>query len=104
MKQMSYVTRWLYSTSHKDIAILYLAFGMISSVIGTAMSALIRIELASGNSQIFHENNQAYNVIITGHGVVMIFLFIMPVIIGAFGNLLLFLSSILPLLNSLIII
>lgn len=86
MKQMSYVTRWLYSTSHKDIAILYLAFGMISSVIGTAMSALIRIELASGNSQIFHENNQAYNVIITGHGVVMIFLFIMPVIIGAFGN------------------
>ena len=59
---------------------------MISSVVGTAMSALIRIELASGNSQIFHENNQAYNVIITGHGVVMIFLFIMPVIIGAFGN------------------
>lgn len=88
MKQMSYVTRWLYSTSHKDIAILYLAFGMISSVVGTAMSALIRIELASGNSQIFHENNQAYNVIITGHGVVMIFLFIMPVIIGAFGKML----------------
>ena len=45
MKQMSYVTRWLYSTSHKDIGILYLGFGMLSAMIGTGMSVIIRMEL-----------------------------------------------------------
>lgn len=86
MKQMSYITRWLYSTSHKDIAILYLGYGMIASMVGTGMSVIIRMELSSGNSQFFHGNNQAYNVLITGHAIAMIFLFVMPVIIGAFGN------------------
>nr|YP_008474870.1 cytochrome c oxidase subunit 1 [Meyerozyma guilliermondii]AGS44075.1 cytochrome c oxidase subunit 1 [Meyerozyma guilliermondii] len=83
---MSYITRWLYSTSHKDIAILYLGYGMIASMVGTGMSVIIRMELSSGNSQFFHGNNQAYNVLITGHAIAMIFLFVMPVIIGAFGN------------------
>lgn len=86
MKQMSYVTRWLYSTSHKDIAILYLGFGMISAMVGTGMSVIIRMELSNGNSQFFHGNNQAFNVIVTGHAIAMIFLFVMPVLIGAFGN------------------
>lgn len=43
MKQMSYITRWLYSTSHKDIAILYLGYGMIASMVGTGMSVIIRM-------------------------------------------------------------
>lgn len=86
MKQMSYVTRWLYSTSHKDIAILYLGYGLIASMVGTGMSVIIRMELTNGNSQFFHGNNQAYNVLITGHAIAMIFLFVMPVIIGAFGE------------------
>lgn len=86
MKQMSYITRWLYSTSHKDIAILYLGFGLISAMVGTGMSVIIRMELSNGNSQFFHGNNQAFNVLVTGHAIAMIFLFVMPVIIGAFGN------------------
>lgn len=86
MKQMSYVTRWLYSTSHKDIGILYLGFGMLSAMIGTGMSVIIRMELSNGNSQFFHGNNQAFNVIISGHALLMIFFFIMPVWMGAFGN------------------
>lgn len=73
MKQMSYVTRWLYSTSHKDIGILYLGFGMLSAMIGTGMSVIIRMELSNGNSQFFHGNNQAFNVIISGHALLMIF-------------------------------
>lgn len=85
-KQMSYVTRWLFSTSHKDIGILYLGFGMISAMVATSMSVIIRMELSSGNSQFLHGNNQAYNVLVTGHAIAMIFLFVMPVLIGAFGN------------------
>ena len=86
MKQMSYVTRWLFSTSHKDIAILYLIYGMISAMVATGMSVIIRMELASGNSQFFHDNHHAFNVLVTGHAIAMIFLFVMPILIGAFGN------------------
>lgn len=86
IKEMSYTTRWIFSTSHKDIGILYLAFGMISAMVGTAMSVIIRLELSNGNSQFFHGNNQAFNVLVTGHAIAMIFLFVMPVLIGAFGN------------------
>lgn len=83
---MSYVTRWLFSTSHKDIGILYLAFGIISAMAATAMSVIIRLELSSGNSQFLHGNNQVFNVLVTGHAILMIFFFVMPVLIGAFGN------------------
>lgn len=83
---MNNLTRWLFSTSHKDIAILYLVYGLISAFIGTGMSILIRLELTGPNSQLLNNNNQIYNVLITGHAISMIFLFIMPVIIGSFGN------------------
>jgi hypothetical protein len=86
VKPMSFVDRWLFSTSHKDIAILYLGFGIISAMVATGMSVIIRMELSSGNSQFLHGNNQVFNVMVTGHAIAMIFLFVMPVIIGAFGN------------------
>nr|YP_003204914.1 endonuclease [Millerozyma farinosa]CAY39284.1 Endonuclease, COX1 group I intron encoded [Millerozyma farinosa] len=86
MKQMSYMTRWTYSTSHKDMAMTYLMYGMMSAMMGTGMSVMMRAELSNGNSQFFHGNNHAFNVIITGHAMAMIFLFVMPVTMGAFGN------------------
>lgn len=86
MHKMSYITRWLFSTSHKDIAILYLGYGMISSMVATAMSVIIRLELSGSNPQFLQGNNQVFNVMVTGHAIAMIFLFVMPVLIGAFGN------------------
>lgn len=84
--RMSYITRWLYSTSHKDIAILYLGYGLISALVGTAMSVIIRMELSAPNAQFLQGNGQVFNVLITGHAIAMIFLFVMPVLIGAFGR------------------
>lgn len=81
---MSYTTRWLFSTSHKDIGILYLIYGMISAMVATAMSVIIRLELSGPGDQFLHENRQVYNVLVTGHAIAMIFLFVMPVLIGAF--------------------
>jgi len=79
-------SRWLFSTNHKDIGVMYIIFGAFSAILGTTMSVLIRMELSQPASQILNGNYQLYNVLITGHAFLMIFFFVMPVIISGFGN------------------
>lgn len=67
---------------------MYLIFALISGLIGTAYSVLIRLELSGPGVQ-FIEDNQLYNSIITSHAIVMIFFMVMPAMIGGFGNFLL---------------
>ena len=63
-------------------------FALVSGLIGTAFSVLIRLELSGPGVQ-FIQDNQLYNSIITSHAIVMIFFMVMPAMIGGFGNFLL---------------
>lgn len=59
---------------------------MIGGVFGSIYSFLIRLELSSPGSIIFEGNFQLYNVVVTSHGLIMIFFMLMPILISGFGN------------------
>src|ERR687898_712868 len=77
--------RWMYSTNHKDIGTLYLLFSFCAGLVGAAFSILMRMELQEPGLQFF-SNPQAFNVVVTGHGLIMVFFLVMPALIGGFGN------------------
>ncbi|ABA89764.2 cytochrome c oxidase, coo3-type, cytochrome o subunit I [Syntrophotalea carbinolica DSM 2380] len=78
---------WIFSTDHKRIGLLYLYSISTFFAVGVTLGLLIRLELIAPGSTIVGPDT--YNALFTLHGVVMIFLFIIPGIPAAFGNILL---------------
>ncbi|HMR30951.1 MAG TPA: cytochrome c oxidase subunit I [Geminicoccaceae bacterium] len=78
--------RWMMSTNHKDIGTLYFVFAFCAGIIGMIMSLIFRAELMVPGDQIYGGDYHFHNVLITAHGLIMIFFFVMPALIGGFGN------------------
>jgi len=75
---------WLTSTDHKRIGILYLISLTIFLIVGIIFGLLMRLELLTPGKTIM--DAQTYNSIFTLHGVIMIFLFVVPGLPAVFGN------------------
>jgi cytochrome c oxidase subunit 1 len=86
-----FFTRWFCSTNHKDIGTLYIIFSILAGLIGGAFSVMMRAELQDPGVQFLLDGAGApdghmWNVIITAHGLIMVFFVVMPGLIGGFGN------------------
>src|SRR3954465_11588993 len=80
-----FVARWFFSTNNKDIGTLYIIFSIAAGIIGGLFSVIMRAELQAPGTQIVTDG-QLWNVIITAHGLIMVFFVVMPAMIGGFGN------------------
>src|SRR5664280_115939 len=78
------IKAWILSTDHKRIGILYLIALITFFAIGVTFGFLIRLELLTPGKTIVEP--QVYNEFFTLHGVIMIFLFVIPGLPAVFGN------------------
>ena len=96
----SFFTRWFMSTNHKDIGILYLVVSALVGFVSVAFTVYMRLELMNPGVQymclegarLFSSadtctpNGHLWNVLITGHGILMMFFVVIPALFGGFGN------------------
>ena len=78
---------WLTTTDHKRIGLMYLYALSTFFMVGMMLGLMIRLELMNPGEQFI--SARTYNSFFTLHGVIMIFLFIVPGIPAILGNIIL---------------
>lgn len=87
-----FFTRWFLSTNHKDIGVLYLITSAVLGLISVAFTMYMRLELMEPGVQYMlmedgvTPNGHLWNVMITAHGILMMFFVVIPALFGGFGN------------------
>jgi cytochrome c oxidase subunit I+III len=81
------IVGWLTTVDHKRIGLMFFFTSLVFFAAGGAEALLIRTQLIGPNNGLLSPS--AFNEAMTMHGVTMIFLVVVPMSIGAFGNYLL---------------
>lgn len=97
-----FFTRWFMSTNHKDIGVLYLFTAGVVGLISVCFTVYMRMELQhpgvqymclegarlipAAAGEVCTPNGHLWNVMITYHGVLMMFFVVIPALFGGFGN------------------
>jgi cytochrome c oxidase subunit I len=81
------IKSWLTTVDHKRIGIMYLVSVALFFALGGLLALMVRLELFTPDMQ--YLSPDMYNQIFTWHGIVMVFLFIVPSIPASLGNFLL---------------
>jgi cytochrome c oxidase subunit 1 len=84
VKKYPGIFAWIFSTDHKRIGLLYTLSMATFFLIGATFGILMRLELIAPGKQFL--DPQTYNAFFTLHGVIMIFLFVIPGLSASFGN------------------
>ncbi|MGE4268019.1 MAG: cytochrome c oxidase subunit I [Deferribacterales bacterium] len=81
------IMAWLTTTDHKRIGLMYMYIILAMFIAGLCLGLAIRLELIAPGRTIM--DAQTYNTVFTLHGVIMIFIVVIPSIPAAIGNLVL---------------
>ncbi len=87
--EMSFWSKYVFSTDHKMIAMQYMFTGMFMALVGGFFAYCFRMQLAFPGMDVpayGMVSASEYNALVTNHGTIMIFWVAMPVLIAAFGN------------------
>ncbi len=80
----SFIRRYIFSIDHKIIGIQYIITGFVFLVLSGMLAELIRVQLMHANGGLV--SNDTYNEIYSVHGSAMVWLVIIPLVTGGFGN------------------
>jgi cytochrome c oxidase subunit I+III len=76
----AWIRRWLFTTNHKDVGILYFFTSLYFAFIGAILALVMRVQLSVPNNNFL--DAVYYNQAVTMHGLIMIFWFLSPVATG----------------------
>ena len=79
----TYFGEWVMTTDHKKLGIMYIVTAFFFFLVGGTEALLVRTQLAVPDGKVLSPDQ--YNQVFTMHGTTMIFLFVMPMLVG-FGN------------------
>nr|P08305.1 RecName: Full=Cytochrome c oxidase subunit 1-alpha; AltName: Full=Cytochrome aa3 subunit 1-alpha; AltName: Full=Cytochrome c oxidase polypeptide I-alpha [Paracoccus denitrificans]CAA29274.1 cytochrome-c oxidase [Paracoccus denitrificans]prf//1311262C cytochrome c oxidase I [Paracoccus denitrificans] len=100
-EKRGFFTRWFMSTNHKDIGVLYLFTAGLAGLISVTLTVYMRMELQHPGVQYMclegmrlvadaaaecTPNAHLWNVVVTYHGILMMFFVVIPALFGGFGN------------------
>jgi cytochrome c oxidase subunit I len=78
------IQSWLLTTDHKRIAMLYLISVSVFFLLGGLAAGMVRYELTAPRGQVL--SSESYNKMFSSHGIMMVFLFLVPVVPAVLGN------------------